>query len=591
MPFRARGLPAVTWLFVVLLACSLGYLATLLYWSLHYEHMNTLETLTQLPRALRSAWDGTKLSSDVKPLSRVAHQPLIQWKLFGKEFMTDDELRSIRVLQEEGVIKSKEERGLLSYIMRRPRAGTTINQTEYQKMTRGRLKSISGKFQHGLETSWPLNCHPGKEGLFPEEYERFSRALQDYAELHRKTSPSFYSNSMDGARVLVWQCSVLDYCGGLADRIKGVTYALLLSMFSRRRLIINWDDTYVEPNLIDWTDDIVYKILKSVDKYVVGNASSYSSQKSDSNSNHHLSELNTQYKNELDESNFVDNEALADYARDEVYDKLGKLSEYPYQFRMFSVLGGTGIDNSELDIIYTLSTIGGPSKYVILSTNLEPCTLKVSYKNGNQEWIKDGMKWVGLDHLSITEIDNIVGIVVRYLFRLKSSLLEETAKAGRTLALSRQLYTSLHIRTGFAGSAHSYETIKLPKFVRRKQSWEGMLKCAVERANSLLGPTSPIFLATDSRIVKHMAVSQYGGRFRTLDNSLLHVDKIDKLPHVLKKNELEGIVFTWVDMLLLAESYAQVGGTSGYIWAASVFCYLPSERRIDAEACRADHQF
>ena len=571
----------------MVLACSFGYLATLLYWGVKYEGVNTLGSLAQLPRTIRATLnsDGSKLRRSNAEMG--ADKPLIEWKLYGKEFMTDGELRNISRIQKEGA-KFQDGGGLLSYIMRGPKAATT-DLTAFQKLARGRLKSVSRKFQRKLETSWPLNCHPGEEGLFPEKYERFARALQDYADFHRKTSPIFGINKTDQVRVLVWRCSVLDYCGGLADRMKGVTYALLLSMFSRRRLIVNWDDTYVEPNLIDWTDDIVYRFLKSVDKYELGNGTS--TQKSISDSSQHLSEMNIVDQNGIDDGNFIDDDSVADYARGEIYDKLGRLSEYPYQFRMFSIIGGTGIDNSESDIIYTLSTIGGPSKYVLLSTNLEPCTVNDSYKNGNQEWIKDGLKWVGLNHLSMTEIDNIVGISMRYLFRLKSSLLEEVAAAGRTLALSGQLYTSLHIRTGFAGSSRLHETIKLPKFVRSKESWEAMLKCAVEKANTFLGPTSPILLATDSRIVKHMAVSKYGGRFRTLGNSLLHVDKMEKVPHVLQGNELEGVIFTWVDMFLLAESHVQVGGTSGYIWVASLFCYSPGERRINAETCKAGHQF
>ena len=581
MPSRARNVTCK--LFVMVVACSFGYLATLLYWGVQYESVNTLGSLAQLPRTIRAA-----LNSDGKLRGSNAEiRPVVEWKLYGKDFMTDEELRNVTRIQKEGAMLGG---GLLSYIMRSPKAASGTDQRTLQ-LARGQLKSVSGEFQHKLESSWPLNCHPGEEGLFPEKYERFARALEDYADFHRNTSPILAINKTDQARVLVWQCSVLDFCGGLADRMKGVTYALLLSMFSRRRLIINWDDTYLEPNLVDWTDDIVYRFLKSVDKYEVGNRTA--AQKSVSNSDLRQSESNLVNKddqNRIDEQNYIDDNQ-ADYARGEIYDKLGRLSEYPYQFRMFSILGGTGIDNSESDIIYSLSTIGGPSKYVLLSTNLEPCTVKDSYKNGNQDWIKDGLKWVGLDHLSMTEIDDIVGMTMRYLFRLKGRLLKEVAAAGRTLALSRQLYTSLHIRTGFAGSSRLHETIKLPKLVRRKESWEVMLKCAVEQANSFLGPTSPILLATDSTIVKHMAVSKYGGRFRTLDNSLLHVDKMDKIPHVLEGNELEGIIFTWVDMFLLAESFVQVGGTSGYIWAASLLCYSASERRINAETCEAGHQF
>ena len=399
MPSQARKL--ICKLFVTVLACSFGYLSTLLYWGVKYENVNNLSSLTQLPRTIRAALtyseDGAKLrNSNTDVIS------LIEWKLYGKEFMSDSELRNIIRIQREGAKSQDRGGGLLSYIMRGPIPATYQQGAYFQKLARGRLKSVSRQFQHKLETSWPLSCHPGEEGLFPVKYERFARALQDYAVFHRNTSPGFGTalNKMEQARVLVWQCSVLDYCGGLADRMKGVTYALLLSMFSQRRLIVNWDDTYLEPNLIDWTDDIVYRFLKSVDKYEVGNGTA-ATQKSIPDSSQHPSESNLVDQDY--EQNFMD-DSQADYVRGEIYDKLGSLSEYPYKFRMFSIIGGTGIDNSESDIIYTLSTIGGPSKYVLLSTNLEPCTVKDSYKNGNQEWIKDGLKWVGLSHLSMTEI-------------------------------------------------------------------------------------------------------------------------------------------------------------------------------------------
>ena len=595
-----RCLPAVrrqiAWLFVTAVACSLGYLSALLYCGLQYGHTinnSNFDPFVRLPRTIRAALDVGKLGGTNAELSRGAvRHPLVKWRLFGKEFMTDDELRNIsRVQEETATLRARG--GVLSYfgLMRDPKATTTDKAAPLdQNLSGGGIKSVSRDFQHKLESSWPLDCRHGnhEEGLFLKKYERFFKALQDYVDFHRSTSPTNFVSSAEGekARVLVWQCSVLDFCGGLADRMKGVTYALLLSMFSRRRLIINWDDTYVEPNLIDWRDDVVYGILKGVDKYVVGNVSSDSDQKPVPDSSQHS---NDQDVDRLNEGMSIEIEA--DYAREEIYDKLGKLSEYPYLFRMFSVLGGTGIENSESDIISILSTIGGPSQYVILSANLEPHTLKDSYKNGNQEWIKDGLKWVGLDHLSMDDVDNTVGIVLRYLFRLKSSLLVEVANAGHALALSGQLYTSLHIRTGFAGSAHLHETVKHPKLIRNKHSWESRLKCVVKKANSLLGPTSPILLATDSRIVKHMAVSKYGGRFRTLDNSLSHIDKMDKIPHTLEGSELEGVVFTWVDMLLLAESHVQVGGTSGYAWAASLLCSLPSHRRINAKTCNPGHNF
>lgn len=555
-----RGRSQLAVLLFVALTCAFGYLVTMLYWGV--QHDTVLGGLEGSFHSVRrwSAMVG-QLGSEQKNKRKQ-----VEWKLYGEEFMTERELSEIRRAQ-----NYQEQVGVRSSLLRSIRQSSFVNNDQAKNLTR--LSSISAQFQHQLESSWPLNCHPSAEGLLPLKYERFAKALEDYSKFHRKSSPKLSTNKADPARVLVWQCSTLDYCGGLADRMKGIAYSLLLAIFSRRRLIINWDDKYVEPNLINWKDDVVYEMLKSVDQWKRRRARNDSTSSEDTGDD-----------NERDI--FYYQEDIVDSVRSELYTKLGTLPEYPYELRMFSILGGTGIDNSEGDIIYNMNMIGGQAKYVFLSTNLEPCTLKDSYKNGNQQWIMDGLKWVGLDHLSPEEIDDTVGMVMRYMFRVKRELLEEVTEAGRTLALSGQLYTSLHIRTGFAGSVELHESIQLPKFVRDKPVWAEMLKCAVQTADSSHGPSSPILLATDSMIIKHMAVSKYGGRFRTLNNRLLHVDKIEKIPHPLQNDEVEGVLFTWVDMLLLAESHVLVGGTSGYVWAANLFCYLPNERRINAETCK-----
>ena len=586
---RAGGsLRQLVALFAVVLACSFGYLLTMLYWGLQYETTTLQRDFGRLSESARLWIIGAKWSALRE--SELRNRP-VEWKLFGEEFMSDGELKAIRQVQ-RGRDDSRPQLlggGLLRLIKRSSEAkARRTNPSAGGFAARGRLKTISDQFQLSLETSWPLNCHPEQKGFFPERYERLARALQDYAFYHKKTSPQLSSNGPAEARVLVWQCSILDYCGGIADRMKGLTYSLLLAIFSRRRLIINWDDTYLETNLIDWKDDQVYGILKSVNNHSFYEFKMSSDMWSNSNTKQYQDQQDYEGKQDKPENvDFMDEYSLADAVRAELYYKLETLPEYPYEFKMFSILGGTGIDNSEDDIIYTLSTVGGAAKYVFLSTNLEPSTLKDSYKNGNQEWIQSGLKWVGLDHLTEEEVDDVVGIVMRYLFRVKDTLMEELDRAGRTLALSGRPYSSVHIRTGFAGSVESHESVELPKLVRHKETWENMLECAVKTADSFLGPASPILLATDSRIVKHMAVSKYGGRFRTLDNTVVHIDKMAKVPHVLQESEIEGLVFTWVDMLLLAEANIQVGGTSGYIWASSLFCYLPRQRKVSAETCVA----
>ena len=73
-----------------------------------------------------------------------------------------------------------------------------------------------------------------------------------------------------------------------------------------------------------------------------------------------------------------------------------------------------------------------------------------------------------------------------------------------------------------------------------------MLKCAVTIADKSLEHSSLIFLATDSNKVKEMAVATYGMRFRSLNNTLIHVgtwDKQMKKPH---RQEQEGALYALV---------------------------------------------
>ena len=94
------------------------------------------------------------------------------------------------------------------------------------------------------------------------------------------------------------------------------------------------------------------------------------------------------------------------------------------------------------------------------------------------------------------------------------------------------------------------------KLLPKKEQWEQMLTCAVAVANTA-GSSSPIFLATDSKLVKDLARHMYGSRFKTLDFVFTHVDYIDK---TIGANiaERKGLISVWVDFLLLAQSYAQV---------------------------------
>ncbi|CAI8014677.1 hypothetical protein GBAR_LOCUS9165 [Geodia barretti] len=82
-------------------------------------------------------------------------------------------------------------------------------------------------------------------------FAKFLIALKNYTVFHalERKKPS--------AKRLLWVCE--NECGGIADRIKGIAYALMLAMFSRRVLHLDWGTqqglselAFLEPNAIDW---------------------------------------------------------------------------------------------------------------------------------------------------------------------------------------------------------------------------------------------------------------------------------------------------------------------------------------------------
>ena len=188
------------------------------------------------------------------------------------------------------------------------------------------------------------------------------------------------------------------------------------------------------------------------------------------------------------------------------------------------------------------------------------------------------MKKTGLGNLTNEEINGVFGIAFRYLFLIRSDLFLKVNSAMHLLGLDMHKYIGVHIRTGFVEAATPEEPHT--KLVREVNQWKLILTCAVSVSNN-----SPIFLATDSTSVKHLAVEMYGSQYKTLHIQLTHIDGIDIIgPDAA---ESEGLLSTWVDFFLLAQSYVQVRTGSdwvhgsGFALGASHLCGLPRSQRID----------
>ena len=379
-------------------------------------------------------------------------------------------------------------------------------------------------FQSRLLAGFPLSCYHGKEGLFPKKYKKLINLLSEYADVHHNMSTN--------SRTLVWQCSseTVGECGGLADRIKGMTFALLLAVFSHRRLILDWDKAgegiYFQPNMINWRDQKVYDIIQ----------------------------------NPLKESKVV------------------KFKVYAGDSDPYLLLP---VDNWQK----YLNTISGSKEYVVLVTNVEVLTLVRTATTQSQQWIIEGLQLAGLLNQSDHNLNDILGITLRYLFKLNDTLLEEVSKAVRSFNLTSKTYTGLHIRTGFIGMNYVKDSMGSKKLLKNKEQWKVTLDCAVSIANKLVGSRSNIILATDSNLVKEMASTLYGNRFRTSHGYIVHVDRIREPNSQVK----EGILNTLIDLILLAQSYVLVRGHSGFSWVAGLLCGLPNEHLINGLTCQPDN--
>jgi len=354
----------------------------------------------------------------------------------------------------------------------------------------------------------PIKCFTCSDVLFPSRYEKLFQSLAEYATFHSEVSD---------APQLIWKCGPEEViCGGLADRLRGIAYTLLLAVFSRRRLLLYWgmpngEHIYLKPNLINWVTD----------------------------------ESNTQ-----------------------------NVPVITVKDTMYS-----------MNISTAMKAIGSNATKLAISSNLELEAVKKQLFR--PQWLIDGMKKTGLGNLTNEEINGVFGIAFRYLFQIRSDLFLKVNSAMHLLGLDMHKYIGVHIRTGFVEAAIPEEPHT--KLVREVNQWKQILTCAVSVANN-----SPIFLATDSTSVKHLAVEMYGSQYKTLHIQLTHIDGIDKIigPDTA---ESEGLLSTWVDFFLLAQSYVQVRTGrdwvhgSGFALGASHLCGLPRSQRIDGlENCTSE---
>ena len=345
--------------------------------------------------------------------------------------------------------------------------------------------------------------------------------LKNQSLLHSSNPHHLFNNSV---RTLTWACETPIKCSGLGDQFYRIQLVFLLAIMTERVFIISWDKEsqktmkYLHPNEIDW---------------------SFFDRSLGMHTNHDIPRL--------------------------VHEE-----HYAALFRL--------LNSSKPHIAMT------DESYVPF--------LRGYYKSihGDPHFMH-GFDRLGLgDILSHSSSKNreesvtfIGGEILRYLFKFSPDVISTVTEVEKSLGiLHNQHYLAVHIRTGFLGNDFEEVGHFSPyKIYRKHSSWLRTLDCSLKLADRIIGPGSPVYLASDSYVVKELVLERYGGRIRTTNMTLQHIQFIGDKRREVKP---DGFIATWVDFLLLARSHVLVHSISGFSSIAGQFCSI--RRQYSMPRCK-----
>ena len=324
-----------------------------------------------------SPWTQTPkdtLPGDTTPSSLLPTQKHSRWKLFGQSDNIDDAV-------DHG--EAKPNRGELFSNLQGDEA--------VQKLVEG-LNAVG------------ISCHSrslSEQKATNNKYSKFLTELANYTAFHARERNSAT------ARKILFLCDKKHFCGGLGDRIRGVTYTLLLAMLSRRVFLLDWRDsrldkgpqTYLEPNMIDWR--LTHEDEESIRRQ---------KKSSDCSNTHSI----------ISAGIFSAGDLRTDNTPTQLRSKFDALMEKCFWFT--------------------------------LKSNMLISSLVYGRDLASLQWLKASMKKFGLDKLSQLEIDALIGVAFRYLFQFSPQMREEIQAARHVLRLDGLTYVGIHVRTGFMGS-------------------------------------------------------------------------------------------------------------------------------------------
>ncbi len=387
----------------------------------------------------------------------------------------------------------------------------------------------------------------------------FRKKLKEYARFHRQQQVTLAKSqhSTLKAPTFTWSCPNSSICHGMGDQLYRIQLSFLLAMVSGRAFFIHWDPIsmktakFLRPNAIRWNQ-------------------------------------------------FAGDSLMVTPEVTEPDNPVNLVRPLPQT--------NQGVLKSLYNLTQTHLTLTNE-----ICMPFSRCIQSVGDQDTRTANLFDqfGIPW----NSSASDLRYLQSTILHYLFKFEEKVLARLDHIQKQTGLNVP-YIGVHLRTGFLGNRYQ-ETRPGNKFSRRKiirsrHIWRETLKCSVELANSLLGEGSPLFLATDSYLVKDLARAKYLGRIVTLDLEVQHPAMAETTgnpalinrtaaatPTVVGRAEaeswsrtergrdalLDGGMGTWLDFLLLAHSHAIVLPFSGFSIIASNLCFIPDKNVYNAPKC------
>lgn len=385
-----------------------------------------------------------------------------------------------------------------------------------------------------------------------DEWIKFKHHLEDYAQFHHQQLQKLKSGNRH-IRTLSWSCFSPVSCGGIGDQLYNIQQALVYAIISQRVLSLHWNPTsyktmkYLRPNKIDWTyfnETQGMQTHHSKDQYRVGIPRT-------------VEYYEPFYKQLLSE--------------DHIHMTVNHELQVPF-------IRGIRMAATSANINKTLAQFG-ITKLLIDSDNSTSIPLEM-----------------------------FSGELLRYLFHFEKTIIDKVEQVQQKLGVLDTPYLAIHMRTGFFGMEQDEGSrLHSRKAFRNPIDWDKTITCSIKLSNQLFGKKHPIYLATDSNVVKKLAVTKYGRKIKVAHFALQHValtkhnlsqylrnesqEQITNFTqgsrslamdsaNSVSVDDIDGHMSSWVDFLLMARSSALVHSISGFSVTAGQFCSIRSQYHV-----------